>query len=180
MKKVIFFLCALAAILIFPKEANAYSDTYLKEISPKLWSTTTLRVWIQDSARYSGIPENALSEWQRASNGCLKFRIVKSPKAANFRIYYVNSLQGRAVGLTSFGYMGNYISNVNVYLLTNYNGKAPTRNQMYAVTLHEIGHALGINGHSSNRNDIMYPDTSVIGIHASGRDYRTIQAMYCR
>ena len=54
-----------------------------------------------------------------------------------------------------------------------------SKDEIYAVAVHEIGHAIGILGHSSNRNDIMYPTTDIIGIHASNRDVNTIRQFYC-
>ena len=54
-----------------------------------------------------------------------------------------------------------------------------SKEEIYAVAVHEIGHALGIMGHSSDRNDIMYPNTNNIGIHASARDFNTIREFYC-
>ena len=50
---------------------------------------------------------------------------------------------------------------------------------IHAVMLHEMGHALGLMGHSDDRRDIMYPRVSgQAGAGLSDRDRRTLQELY--
>ena len=44
---------------------------------------------------------------------------------------------------------------------------------------HEAGHALGLNGHSPNNQDVMFPlSTEISATHASARDRATILRLY--
>ncbi|MBX9687103.1 MAG: matrixin family metalloprotease, partial [Candidatus Obscuribacterales bacterium] len=47
------------------------------------------------------------------------------------------------------------------------------------TALHEVGHALGLNGHSSNPGDIMYfASVAVNSPQLSERDIKTLQLLY--
>ncbi len=50
------------------------------------------------------------------------------------------------------------MSHCTIVLLTAHaaDNLPPSVNEIKGVCLHEIGHALGLNGHSPNSNDIMY------------------------
>ena len=67
--------------------------------------------------------------------------------------------------------MGNTIVNVDDetnlitfaeidFATTDIKGKVFDDSDIYATAIHEIGHALGISGHSDNPKDIMYPVSS--------------------
>ncbi|MBX9573931.1 MAG: tetratricopeptide repeat protein, partial [Candidatus Obscuribacterales bacterium] len=70
------------------------------------------------------------------------------------------------------------IADAHIRLFTfNFAARAyATNNQIKSTSLHEIGHALGIKGHSDRSSDIMYPVSSISNI--SGRDKRTLAALY--
>ena len=46
------------------------------------------------------------------------------------------------------------------------------------IALHEIGHALGINGHSSDSKDIMFMSVDKNQTTLSRRDVETLKALY--
>ena len=53
-----------------------------------------------------------------------------------------------------------------------------TENALYSTALHEIGHALGISGHSVNKEDIMYPVTRQDEAQISKNDINTLKLIY--
>ena len=67
-------------------------------------------------------------------------------------------------------------------------GEDNTSTQIYNTALHEIGHALGISGHSDNPNDVMYGNNNAVTKFASifedetaflsKRDLNTITLLY--
>jgi predicted Zn-dependent protease len=45
--------------------------------------------------------------------------------------------------------------------------------------LHEVGHALGMHGHSPNNHDVMFPSVTLVGrTGLTERDKNTIRLMY--
>lgn len=72
--------------------------------------------------------------------------------------------------------MRGNIQRVAVSLVTHTpDGRLVVGSQMVAVALHEFGHALGL-GHSPERADAMYPETSAIEL--TERDRRTARLLY--
>ena len=52
-------------------------------------------------------------------------------------------------------------------------GQVASADQLAAVVAHEVGHALGVGGHSGDVGDVMYPDPRVA--RPSARDARTLR-----
>jgi hypothetical protein len=60
-------------------------------------------------------------------------------------------------------------------------GRIATRDEIHTTILHEMGHALGLGGHSPDPGDVMYPSISgSIGEGLSDRDRATLKALYAR
>lgn len=186
MKKLFLFLMIL--FLSIQAKAFAYnSDNYINELDNiKPFFKMPVSVWVQNSV-YSGSVFNAFNEWHRASGGCVKFVNSKNESTAQIRVYFVNSLPAdngqHLAGLTqSYMIKNKYtgFAKISIAVYPPKSNKPFSQNQVFAIAVHEIGHALGLQGHSSNRNDIMFPNTNIIGIYASRRDYNTIRRVYCK
>lgn len=60
-------------------------------------------------------------------------------------------------------------------------GHVADLHDVYAVVLHEMGHALGLAGHSPHREDVMYPRAPRIATAGlSLRDRKTLTLLYAR
>lgn len=64
-----------------------------------------------------------------------------------------------------------------IYNIPNTN-RSISGEEMYKVALHELGHAIGISGHSDNPEDIMYQTLSQTGDTLSQRDRVTVKMLY--
>lgn len=161
----------------------AYEPNYISEMTQyAVWKNKNrITVWVQP-CRYQQTVYNAFREWATAGNGCLGFREAPNERYADIKVYFVPTLSDNKAGETMHTSSGKYMVNATIRIrYTNFrnSNKLMLNDEIFQVAVHEIGHALGIMGHSSNRNDIMYPTTDIIGIHASDRDVNTIREFYC-
>ncbi len=164
--------------------SNVMADNYINELSVyALWKNEKrIKVWVQPSTKYTSTVYNAFREWETAAGGCIHFVQANKESTANIRVYFVPKVGDGLAGNTTHRSAGKYMLSANIeigYIVPGSKNKTLSRKSVFAIALHEIGHALGIMGHSSNRNDIMYHTTDVIGIHASNRDISTIREFYC-
>ena len=144
-----------------------------------------IRVWIQPGSKYTETVVKAFNEWQYVTKNKIRFISTKSESQGQILVYFkekLNTASSDAVGYTNYaGCNGRFfIGKARIYLQTRTRGRIVSQKNMYGVALHEIGHALGIMGHSKNNNDIMFPTTNIIGIHTSRRDVNTIMHIYSK
>ncbi len=99
------------------------------------------------------------TQWVEATHGLVRYTVVTQPKRADILVSFLSDTtvpgQGAAVGYTSMTFCGMTLHYAEMQLATG--GTAP--GDLQAVAAHEFGHALGIDGHSDDPNDIMYPST---------------------
>ncbi len=158
-----------------------------------------LRVWIQPSnlnidLRYT------LSAWQKALEPLITFELTLNKYDADITVNFVDSRQmlklcnknskegsGKAsdiiAGCTLLEYKGPIITRANIYL--DYFDKRNSRftnGIIYSVLMHEMGHAIGINGHSDSKYDVMYPYSNDYNYirRPSIRDINTAGRLYLR
>ena len=166
----------LLIIMLFTAAPAFAAKDYLEDIRVvKYWDEPqNITVWVQPS-KYSKLAYDSFRAWMKAADGCIRFVDAKSEQSANIQVYFSDSprIKGslNAVGVTSYGKKSQ-----RIIIAT----RLTTRMQIESVLLHEIGHALGINGHSRDITSIMYPNTgTAAGRRLTNKDAATIQKMYC-
>jgi hypothetical protein len=98
-------------------------------------------------AIYSQYVRHALDEWSSALEGRLRYTLVATPQEAQIRIYWVAGFtQPDKAGETEFT-----LEDATVWLKT----RQMPDNLLQGNILHELGHALGIAGHSPANDDAM-------------------------
>jgi predicted Zn-dependent protease len=156
-----------------------------------------LRVFIASGTNASGFQEShlqalreAFSKWSQATDGRLAFMPVNDPSQADIVCDWTDDPEkvvqaGRAVegGLTKLSLQPNgseiAVMRATVTLLTNRGGTPLGEDEMKKVCLHEVGHALGLNGHSNNSHDIMfYSESPSIWPALTKRDKATMLRLY--
>lgn len=171
------FFALFVGLFLYTQTQSFAAQDYLDDIyTVKYWNNPQhITVWVQPG-KYQKIAYKAFKDWMKAANGCIRF--IDSPTANDANIVIFFSDEARvdssktAVGITHYGHQTN-----RIIIAT----KMTDRIQMEATILHEIGHALGIMGHTDERNSIMYPNTaSFVGRRLGNKDKATIQKMYCR
>ena len=185
MKKfLVFTIFVLIALL---SNNTAISQTYLNELSGTYpFTQNIIKVWVEQP-EYTVIVSDSLNEWRKAAGGCINFRLVSKESIADIKVYYRNTVINNGEKLnglcTSYRYKGKRtrLAIAQIALLNVNTNKPRSRDALFSTTTHELGHALGLSGHSSDRNDIMYNYTNMIyGIYPSAKDYNTIRALYCK
>jgi tetratricopeptide (TPR) repeat protein len=156
-----------------------------------------LKVFISDGHGVRGyrpndsvILNNSFAEWSQATEQHMTFTKVDNLADANIEVIWIDDPKdfpqnkgleaGMAVPrLNSDG----FIVQSKLYILTKdrHDSKPTDDLVLHEVCLHEIGHTLGLLGHSDNPGDIMFFSASgqkVQEPHLSQRDVNTLAKLY--
>lgn len=128
--------------------------------------------------RYQQYVVDGMTAWADALDGRLKFELTDNPNQANITVSWVSSFSEQDMaGLTEMS-----IGRSKVQIKTT----AIPDNLIKANIYHELGHALGIAGHSNDNNDIMksghewssYEEYKTYDAKLSPHDIAAIQHLY--
>lgn len=123
----------------------------------------------------------ALAEWNSMSEGLIGFKSTISEKDANIVINWGKTLY-KSPNYDFYGFVEPVINNkelkkYNIYIQeTDNKGKMLLPSLVRLAILHQIGHGLGLNAHSSNKKDLMY--VSPVVDKLSSQDIATINLLY--
>lgn len=155
------------------------SDNYIEQVTSEngivRWdkSAFPLKICLKQEAQtpdyYKVEILRAINEWHSIT-GFLSFALVDEPEKANIYIKITKTpanicSAGKeckyVVGVTLPTIKKNILEKmtISIYNADAY-GKYFSDKELYNTILHELGHALGIMGHSYNSNDIMYMSQS--------------------
>ena len=152
-----------------------------------------LRIYIADGtgvegyrANFAEILKDAFRAWSAAAGSGLPLQFVEKPEQAQIKCKWtadakvlINPLEG-GQALVAQSQQGK-IMQAEILILTR-NPKLPEFSDRYLkhVCLHEVGHALGLAGHSSQPGDVMFAAANyeaATGV-MSERDRKTISKLY--
>ncbi len=165
MKKFVIMLFTAVVFVMFGNVANAVVEGTWQ--FPK-----NIKTYIPSNNKNSVMMRHAFEEWERATNHNIDFDFVSSPGIAKIRVNFVSKIDNRqnkqnldrAIGLAqTFNSSRNkrlYRANIWIADLTQ-DGRRLSKDEVYTVMLHEIGHALGLN-HTDDATSVMYPGVNVI------------------
>ena len=158
-------------------------EQYIRDMDTiAVWNKKNVNYWVENGKFYYPVME-AFREWERETSYAVNFRKVNRPEYADIKVYFVDKMPGNVLGVTSNrkGYANGKIvlksSQIKILDKTA-SGEYRSRQQVYPVILHEIGHALGLEGHSNSKNDILYHNTDYYKQSLSERDVETIKTIY--
>ncbi len=167
---------------------NSYIRGVIAQGDVTRWNVSTfpLKVYIQSD---SGVPsyyvsqiKKAYAKWQNVTGGYISFRLVSSPDNADMKCYFeqdLPNLSDDTAGYHQFTYSGDTIADSVIrFKYTDGEGRPFSQEMIYNVALHEIGHALGLAGHSSKSSDLMYPVSMNRNYDISKRDLTTLKLLY--
>jgi predicted Zn-dependent protease len=178
------------------RQSFANSSNYVNEVQSNwakcIWSETKLPLkvyidpWYGAGGReYAVVFREALDEWMKVLDHRLTYKFVNSPFEANIICQWtMNCSDPNHQGETGLRYSDLHNGTANleraaITIAVN-SPQGPVSNQvMKSTCLHEIGHALGLHGHSTNKNDIMYFAVSKFALsRLTPRDVNTINYLY--
>lgn len=141
------------------------------------WDTTKfpLRVYIKNnspSAPQYFVPtiQQAFLQWQRSSSNLVRFQFTDDESQANIIVTINSSTDMKkcdsgdckyTTAYTTPDIEGNLLRKMNIFFYDSNNlGQPFSQKEIYNTALHEIGHSLGIMGHSFNKDNLMYMETN--------------------
>jgi Flp pilus assembly protein TadD/predicted Zn-dependent protease len=135
---------------------------------------------------YPDLAAQSFQAWESVSNDKIKFKFVEQPNSADIKLRWsANSKdvsQPAEGGEAKVARGPDGIGNVSITILTVLPVKELLVNDalIHYICLHEIGHALGMVGHSSRAGDIMYCSLPMDYEKRtlSDRDAKTLQHLY--
>lgn len=160
-----------------------------------------LKIFISDGANVTGMQsyyilavKDAIAEWMRELSKTISYVYVHSPEQANINIDFVPHLAvensktpekiSYEAGLTTPTYDAKYLRSVKIDMVTLTPSKTSFSTEtIFNTALHEMGHALGIWGHSSDSKDVMCGVGNASELEnkkstLSSRDSNTIKLVY--
>ncbi len=188
----------IAAASWLAPAAEASPDDYLADVTRRgmmRWPAERmpLKVHLHSGDKVPGfdpkfetILKKSFDDWAQASDGLVKFEFVASPTQADIDVSwtsdsakFANSAESGETRLTSnkFGILHGVIQLLTVPLMP---GILVTANRIRMISLHEIGHVLGLTGHTSNPDDAMFYSATIMDQwrSLSARDAKTIFRLY--
>ena len=122
--------------------------------------------------------EKAFFEWERATEGLILFKNDIKNSNIVFKLEKENPAQNNnkkyIAAFTTPEINGQKLEKMEIKIyITNPLGEMLTENQIFNTALHEIGHALGFMGHSTDKNNIMYMTKDTIASSEDSRDSLT-------
>ena len=157
-----------------------YPDTYVHDVVQGLsvvhWNidSGSLDVFIdvQNASKYPAYYveeiKKAFSDFSEMLGNKVTFNYINDSSRAQIQIVFMDKISGGqcqeggecsdVLGLTENNVVGSLLTKSVIKLrLKDADGSDFTKNQIYNIAKHEIGHALGVSGHSYSAEDIMYP-----------------------
>lgn len=151
-------------------------------------SKMPLKVYIADGL---GIPgwdgrlkqavQSAMRTWQTATRGKVSFSQTWTEANADIVVRWQKNFSDNLLGYNPFQSVGNTIVRSDINLAVYYpssNERIPY-GELVTIATHEMGHAIGLQGHSPYQNDIMFYSTDhAVNQALSQRDINTIAMLY--
>ena len=175
---------------------GANSDNYLAlacDSGLTRWSLANmpLKVFIDEGKHVRKHKEDfnyqvtrAFDQWSLASAGMIRFKQTVDPKDADINVTWTDGSD--IPNITELGearfddVRDHEIHHITIVLLTQAGRihKELTARDIFSVAMHEIGHALGIHGHSDGQRDIMFFCDTPVSQVITMRDANTLQRLY--
>lgn len=146
-----------------------------------------LKVYISDGTKIRGwssgmkqAMQYAMRTWYSATQGKVSFTQTFTEANADIVVKWRDNFTDGILGVSPLETVGDTIVRSDVNLAVYYpDSKAPIpMEDLKAIAVHELGHAIGLRGHSPNPDDIMFYSKTRQQNTLSQRDITTIGMLY--
>jgi predicted Zn-dependent protease len=128
------------------------------------WRRLPVRVYFEKGDAYTEerqqLAQLGFDQWAAATDGILDYTVVDTLRSADVTVRFLPGgnvpPKRNTIGLTSVYTQGRSLRKARMELAT----RVSRPEDLTEVAAHEWGHALGINGHSDDRRDLMYAVTT--------------------
>ncbi len=135
---------------------------------------------------YQDVLKQAFMDWQAASNGLVSFIFVDSPGKADIECSWtanakrLNNTAEAGEAKLATNRQGIVHGTIQLLTVPLVPSLPITENRLRTTCLHEVGHALGMAGHTQNPDDIMFFSAHVTDERLSlkPRDINTLLRLY--
>ena len=180
---------------IMQEAGDNYIESVLFNNRVIRWNLDYKPISFYISVEDSNIPDyyrtkvyNSFAEWTDASGQLVTFKEIQSKEAADILVVLSNSVPESVQKYFDKYQVGNtypILKNDNLKQMViniktrNENGTFHLDSEFANIIKHEIGHALGIWGHSSRQNDVMFyrADNIMEGAREKSLSYRDINTL---
>lgn len=168
--------------------ATSYTPNYAGDVgmtSLYHWIGFPVNVSFVNSSGWSAVKNNAIANaetvWNAKSGNQIRFNEIASGGKITVEFLDTDVVSGDAVGLTTVSYRGTELLTAQVQVAaSDILGRPRSQKELNQITAHEIGHALGIGGHSTDTADLMYPYVlSSTPTAPTNSDWNTMRTAYC-
>jgi predicted Zn-dependent protease len=181
-----------------PQDDSDYLAYVVRKGKPHFWSQMKmpLKVFISPGINkeffnpdYVDILKGAFTDWQKRSRQLVRFEFTEKSRGSDIVVKWTDNLRKlaklhRAGNTTTTANEFGRINSASIVLSTispfKETAEPMAEPDFKAVCLHEIGHALGLDGHSTNPGDIMFYSVSRVNKNRelSRRDITTLNRLY--
>ena len=153
MKRIIIIL-----LILILNQIYSYSTP-----SPR-WEKMPITIFVSENNPRVSQVKLAFSTWQQKSMGLVRFVYLDDKKIndANIIVFFVDKTRKsdeskKTLGWSHCKWHNGFYTQCRIEIANRYpdNNKPLTETETYNITLHEIGHSLGLS-HSVEKSDIMY------------------------
>jgi tetratricopeptide (TPR) repeat protein len=154
------------------------------------WDTKRmpLKVYVSDGTGVEGwtpsmksLVSEAMSAWSSATHNAVRFTTTNHPDRADIIVRWKRNFSHNKIGENPFESIGDTIVRSDLVIATFVSATGPQMpiSELRKTIIHEMGHAIGIQGHSPYPEDIMYWSVNPEqGGALTARDKATISMLY--